>query len=307
MKGRTVRYIQCVLFVLSISIMSCGPKPGAGKDIKCINMIQITKVRFTMGYEYSKTIDDKPVRLKQLNPFFISATEITNARYAQFLNDALGEDKITVEEDPASLMKTIAGNYGATTGKPLVYWINSRGAEDKHSWLTYENGAFGVMPGKEKLPVVAVTWYGAYAFAVQYGFRLPTEAEWECVAKGGKGQNAGTRTGKPDVYGKFLNFNDKIGEPSGVGSYPPNSFGIYDLSGNVREWCLDSYNVYYYKESPEKNPFNKVSPALPDDRVIRGGAFNSPAKDCMSYSRGHLAPDTYDNVTGFRVVLSFFE
>ena len=270
-------------------------------------MVQITKVRFTMGNKSSRRYDDKPQRDKEINPYYISATEITNAQYAAFLTDAYATTKVIVNGGETSELIVVVGNFGVSAGKHLAWWINSNGADDKPSWLTFSDDRFGVVSGYENLPVVAVTWYGAYAFAEHYGFRLPTEAEWECASRGGMNDLYGTKSGKANVYEGLLNYNDIKGEPTAVGSYPPNRLGLRDLAGNVREWCLDKYDTIYYNTSPNKNPYNKLSPEIPDDRVIRGGAFDSPGGDCMSSARDHANPGSYDNRTGFRVVLSFYQ
>lgn len=302
-----MRYYFVLMIGAILLMVYCGPKPITSKEMHGITMAQITKTKFTMGYQYSKSIDDKPVRQKGVNPFYISTSEITNSQYATFLNDAVIKNKIIIQEEKGSFLKTVIGNAGVYKNKPLAHWVNSRGAENMQSWLIFEDGRYGVVPGYENLPVVAVTWYGAYAFAENYGFRLPTEAEWECAGRGGKNYVYGTKTGQADIDGKLLIYNNRKKEPANVGSCPPNPFGLYDMSGNVREWCMDKYGVDYYNASPEKNPYNKLSPVLPDDRTVRGGSFNSSNTECMSSCRDHSNPNLYDNQTGFRVVLSFYE
>jgi len=302
-----MRYYPAFMISALLLISYCGPKPTNSKEMHGITMAYITKTKFTMGNQYSKTIDDKPVRQKEVNPFYISSTEITNSQYAAFLNDGVQKNKIIIMEEKGSFLKTVLGNAGVYNNKPLAHWINSRGAENMQSWLILEGNTFGVVPGYENMPVVAVSWYGAYAFAENYGFRLPTEAEWECAARGGRNYLYGTKTGQTDIDGKLLNYDKKKNGTVNIGSSPQNPFGLYDMSGNVREWCLDKYSVNYYNTSPEKNPYNKLSPELPDDRVLRGGSFNSSGPECMSSSRDHSNPNLYDNQTGFRVVLSFYE
>ena len=103
-------------------------------------------------------------------------------------------------------------------------------------------GVFFAVSGKEIWPVVYVTWYGAKAFALYYGMDLPTEAEWECACRGGKQYPYGTDDGT--INDSKANYNENIGHPVAVGSYPSNPYGLYDMSGNVGEWCHDSPGSY---------------------------------------------------------------
>jgi formylglycine-generating enzyme required for sulfatase activity len=137
-------------------------------------------------------------------------------------------------------------------------------------------------------------------------YRLPTEAEWEYACRAG--------TTGPFHYGNSLspkqaNFNGHLpygGAGTGpdlvrtakVGSYEPNPFGLYDMHGNVFQWCEDWYKADYYKESPARDP---RGPARGKGRVIRGGCWASPAKFCRSAFRCGL--DHRDRYTGFRVVV----
>ncbi len=127
--------------------------------------------------------------------------------------------------------------------------------EDVDCQIYCRNSYFYVKTGMNKYPVVEVSWYGANAYAKHYGKRLPTEAEWEYFAT---------------MYEPNQNFNS--GALSAVGSKKPNKAGIYDLYGNVREWCADYYWENFYQISPKYNP-KTVSDS--DMRVVRGNAFNS--------------------------------
>jgi formylglycine-generating enzyme required for sulfatase activity len=142
--------------------------------------------------------------------------------------------------------------------------------------------------GRGTRPVINVRWNEAKAYAkwlkkvTGQPFRLPTEAEWEYAARSG---------GKPEKYAGGDNL-DKLGWYSGnsngttqpVGQKLANGLGIYDMSGNVWEWCQDWYDGEYYKNSPDKNPRGPATGAF---RVVRGGSWNGVARYCRSaYRRG---------------------
>ncbi len=169
--------------------------------------------------------------------------------------------------------------------------------------------------GGDKLPVENVNWHQARQFLKRLSdktgmkFRLPTEAEWEYACRAGTTTafNVGTtldsslanykaKTPYADgVAGEYLK------RTNNVGYYPPNAFGLYDMHGNVWEWCSDLYNKDYYKISPLVDP--KGSQKSNSGRVIRGGAWNKKAYKCRSADRNHRWPKTNQPHIGFRVVV----
>ena len=102
-----MRYLRFFLCVLFFSNIFCGPKPEDFKEVHGITMVRISKTKFTMGYQLSKKMDDKPVREREIFPFQISTTEISNARYAAFLNEAASSEKIIIGEEQGSFMKKV--------------------------------------------------------------------------------------------------------------------------------------------------------------------------------------------------------
>jgi formylglycine-generating enzyme required for sulfatase activity len=222
----------------------------------------------------------------------MSATEITNAQYVAYLNEVIASGYVTVLE------KDVKGVGGIYTGQSYLYMDYSYDSNNR-CWISYNNDTFSVTSGKENLPVEGVTWYGAKAFALYYVFDLPTEAEWEYAASGGKQYQYGTDDGT--ISGSKANYNYTIGHPVDVGSYPPNPFGLYDMSGNVWEWCDDWYDSDYYNSSPAHNP---IGAQKGSSRVVRGGCWLSSADLCRAANRSHNYPvhGYYFGGFGLRVV-----
>ncbi len=154
----------------------------------------------------------------------------------------------------------------------------------------------------ERPPLMNVTWLEARAFCQWAGGRLPTEAEWEYAARGGRD---GTVYPWGDSFDPKLanalgqgNDSDAYSAASPVGSFPPNGFGLYDMAGNLWEWVNDSYQETYYAQSPDTDP---QGPPENEFRVIRGGSWDSDPKRLASSFRSRLsAVGRYNLYIGFR-------
>ena len=147
-------------------------------------------------------------------------------------------------------------------------------------------------------PMISVSWNNAFAYTEWVGKRLPTEAEWEYAARGGL---AGKRYpwGDEDPTADKANYDWSVGKTSPVGSYVANGYGLYDMAGNIWEWCADRYDREYYKNSPAKNP---LGPETGSYRVLRGGSWiNTPYTLRVAY-RGNNPPYRRRSNHGFRCV-----
>ena len=160
-------------------------------------------------------------------------------------------------------------------------------------------------------PIVGVSWHDAMAYAQWAGKRLPTEAEWEKAARGGL-MDAHFPWGNDEIDSSKANYGNQNNRTMPVGSYPPNGYGLYDMTGNVMEWCMDPWDANFYANSPAENPFagNKsLKETIVDyknikgHRVVRGGAWNHTSSGSLFVGARHKseAIEKFTNI-GFRCV-----
>ena len=297
-----------------------------GKDK--VKMLLIPAGRFEMGSADFE--DSKPIHTVELKAFYMDEHEVTQAQYAAFVQ-ATGY--ITVAEralnpadfpgvDPAMLVPGSAVFQApqqlAGLSNHLQWWSYVPGA----SWR-YPEGPKGISKGKDKHPVTQVAYQDSQAYAEWVGKRLPTEAEWEYAAKAGQHKqeiyywgNELKQDGKwlANIFqGEFPKNNsqeDGFAGTAPVKSYPANAWGLYDMEGNVWEWCADYYRPDYYSHSPvqsPKGPQDSYDPQEPQlvKRVQRGGSFLCNDQYCERYkagSRGKGEENSPTNNVGFRCV-----
>lgn len=210
--------------------------------------------------------DEMPRHMVKLTSFALDVHPITNEQFARFLQ-AMGGEKDHNNNDIIRL---------------------------RDSRIKRSNGKLTIESGYAKHPVVGVTWYGAVAYAKWIGKRLPTEAEWEAAANAGR--DAIFPTGQ-EIERSQANFFSS--DTTAVMSYPPNPFGLYDLVGNVYEWCQDWYAYNYYDTSVVE-PDDPKGPLQGVYRVLRGGCWKSLKDDLRCSHRHRNNPGAVNGTYGFR-------
>jgi formylglycine-generating enzyme required for sulfatase activity len=304
-----------------------GPAPDG--------MVWIPGGTFWMGANDGTASDALPAHLVTVDGFWMDQTEVTNREFSAFVKATgyitVAERKPDLKEFPeVPPEKLVAGSVVFKPPPP----DQPVGLEDPLAWWTYMQGADWRHPdgpdssivGREEYPVVHVCYDDAVAFARWAGKRLPTESEWEFAARGGLDRKKYVwgdtiqPDGKPlmnSFQGRFPVRNiaaDGFERLSPVASFPANGYGLYDMAGNVWEWCSDWYRPGYDVDGPGpiKNPqgpsssYDPMEPGVAK-RVQRGGSFLCSDEYCTRYlpgSRGKGAVDSGASHVGLRCVRS---
>ncbi|SFD23903.1 formylglycine-generating enzyme family protein [Spirosoma endophyticum] len=310
----------------SAAVRQAASVTGSG-ETSTDSMAWIPGGTFQMGAD--EFPDARPVHNVTVNGFWMDRHEVTNAEFARFV---AATHYVTVAERPLNPSdypgvpadKLVPGSAVFTPpaekvslSDPLRWWQYVPGA----NWKQPE-GPKSSLKGRENLPVVHVCQEDAAAYAKWAGKRLPTEAEWEFAAQGGKGArtyywgNELKPGGKwiANIYqGDFPNKNtseDGFAGVAPVQSFPANSYGLFDMDGNVWEWCQDLYRPDYYQSSPVSNPKGPKDSYDPEEPgavkyVQRGGSFLCSDQYCIRYkagSRGKGEVSSGSSNLGFRCV-----
>lgn len=307
------------------------PAPGATPE----GMVWIPGGTFWMGCAECEMPDTLPVHLVTVDGYWIDKTLITNAEFAKFVKATkyltIAERKPDPKDFPGADPKLLVP--GSAVFNPPAKEIS---LDNALAWWKYQPGANWQHPegpksnltGRENHPVVHIAWDDAIAYAKWAGKRLPTEAEYEFAARGGQDRNKyswGNEL-KPNGkwaaniwQGKFPNKDlgeDGFHSTSPVTAFSPNGFGLYDMGGNVWQWCTDWYRPDYFATLPQavatKNPTGPTDSFDPDEpeikkRVQKGGSFLCSDQYCSRYlvgSRGKGAVDSGGSNVGFRCVKS---
>ncbi|HQJ52478.1 MAG TPA: SUMF1/EgtB/PvdO family nonheme iron enzyme [Anaerolineae bacterium] len=253
------------------------PQAGATKLLgnTGITLVYVPAGTYWMGSadtDRAAEDDEKPRHEVELGEYWIGQTPVTNAQFRRFIE---------------------AGGYGTRS-----FW-----SEDGWDWVTSDESAQRLFPGdpawnKDDCPVLGVNWYEAEAYCRWAGGRLPTEAEWEVASRGGPLSRGYAYAGSNNAD-EVAWYSDNSGNrPRTVKTRGGNELGLYDMSGNVREWVADWYGESYYSSSPMQNP---TGPASGGSRVVRGGSWDDEEALVRCAYRDWDAQEDRPVDNGFRV------
>lgn len=310
-----------ILFFFIISIVSCKNEIKEKEG-----MILIKGGTYEMGGDNIQArADEFPKHTVEISSFWMDKTTVTNAQFKKFID---ATQYITTAENDFDYTnengESVHQKAGALVFKklkegepenPNTWWIFIEGANWKHP-----QGPNSTIDGKDNYPVVQVSWYDAEAYCKWAGKRLPTEAEWEYAARGGM-ENKIYSWGNEPVFNGAIKCNtwngnfpldnsmtDGFERSAPVMSYPPNNYGLFDMAGNVWQWCNDWYNKDFYAECKESSNFKNIENKIPNsdkEKVVRGGSFLCSDSYCSGFrvsARMKSTPETGLEHTGFRCV-----
>ena len=322
-----------VVLAAALALAGCAPAPPGraegGRHPPCltnlpaprhapstIGMAFIRRGAFQMGAKPMRP-EEGPPRLTRVGSFWIDRTDVTNAQFARFV---AATGYVTLAEKPLDPKAYPGLSSGQLKPSAIVFVGSDRPAgSDPSQWWRVESGADWRHPkgpgssieGQETLPVVQIGWDDAVAYAHWLGRDLPTEAEWEFAAQGGKGAtrfvwgDAPIDSAHPQAnvwQGVFPALDTGAdgfkAEASPVGCFPANGYGLYDMAGDVWQWTRDWFR-------PNLDPGDPGDPGA-RKHVIKGGSFLCSPNYCYRYrpaAREAGPADTGENHIGFRTVL----
>jgi formylglycine-generating enzyme required for sulfatase activity len=253
-----------------------------------MKLARIPPGKFTMGSpteeEWRNPIDEQQHEVEITRELWLGVHEVTQAQFQKVMG-----------YNPSFFSHNGRGKQGAD------YDWKPAGGKDRVKIDTCN------------FPVENMSWDEAVEFCQKLSvlgaekkagrkYCLPSEAEWEYACRGRAPSYQAFHVGD-SLSSRQANFVDFRGRKEGtcrVGSYEPNSFGLFDMHGNVREWCADRYDARYYARSPQKDP---AGPAEGESRVMRGGCWSDFQRHCRSARRNRYSPGVRSNRLGFRVAM----
>ncbi|SHG81986.1 Formylglycine-generating enzyme, required for sulfatase activity, contains SUMF1/FGE domain [Marivita hallyeonensis] len=278
-------------------------------------LVRIPAGEFVMGTDDAEGYPEDgegPPHLVALPAYDIAPTTVTNAEFARFV---AATNHVTTAETLGSsfvFAGLLADDHPPTRAvRSAPWWREVEGACWRHP-----EGPESDIDDRSDHPVVHVSWTDAVAFCAWSGTRLPTEAEWECAARGGIAQARYPWGDDREPEGRHMMnvFQGQFPEqntgddgwigPCPVRSFPPNGFGLYEMTGNVWEWCADWFSPHAYALS---SPLNPQGPSTGENRVMRGGSYLCHDSYCNRYrvaARSANSPDSSAGNIGFRVARS---
>jgi sulfatase modifying factor 1 len=313
------------------AVVTNTPAPGSAPE----GMVWVPGGTFWMGCPDCGVPDTVPVHLVAVRGFWMDATPVTNAQFERFVEATgyvtVAERKLDPRDYPGvPVDKLVAGSavftppeHAVSLDNPLQWWRYVAGASWKHP-----EGPGSTLAGRADHPVVQIAWEDAEAYLKWAGKRLPTEAEYEFAARGGLDRNRFAWGNELTPHGQwpaniwqgeFPAHNtaaDGHQRTSAVRAFTPNGFGLFDMGGNVWQWCADWYRPDAYAAragaaSPVDNPqgpassFDPLEPGAAK-RVVRGGSFLCSDQYCSRYlvgSRGKAEISSGTSNLGFRGIL----
>lgn len=293
MRTRLLTVGGLIAWALVLAVLVCGtgwsdaPTPPSSLTNSIgIKLVLVPAGRFVMGSpltEPERDVEEVPHEVVISRPFYMGAYEVTQGEFLRVMGNKI---KPALNRDTAD---------SASYPMESMLWKEAVAFCDQLSQLPAEKSA-----GRQ--------------------YRLPTEAEWEYACRAGTttafhyGNALSSR--QANFNGNFV-FGDAekgpyVRKTTKVGSFPPNAFGLYDMHGNVWEWCADWYDANYYRQSPTEDPLGPPMGVTPTGYgdfylVIRGGCWLDDARACRSAYRFRAMPDNRYQLIGFRVVCEVAE
>ena len=278
-------------------------------------MVYIPGGEFLMGTDQKEGFPadgEGPVRKVKINPFYMDTYAVTNAQFAEFVNDTgykteaevFGWSFVFYQLISKEVAKTVKNQVASTPWWWVVegaYWKKPEGVDSS-------------IDNRMDHPVIHISWNDAMKYCEWAGKRLPTEAEWEFAARGGLEQKIYPWGDEltPDGehlcniwQGKFPHVNTKLDgylSTAPVSAFPPNGYGLYNIVGNVWEWCADWFSPTFHVSDTGDNP---KGPPTGQTKVMRGGSYLCHHSYCNRYrvaARSSNTPDSSTGNLGFRCV-----